>query len=151
MEIACSVLALVGVPKINKAIGSRFFYPCLWLNPPQSLVGAIAGFCDVSAAQGTAELSPDDLAGILPGFEAGADAPVLQALIDSGRTTTLCWMQSDGPIESTPAAYLKLHLLSRCLVRPNEVNLEGIFAQLPNVAWTSQGAVDLEVKSMMPF
>ena len=94
------------------------FYPCIWLNPPQSLVGAIAGFCDVSAAQGTAELSPDDLAGILAGFEAGADAPVLQALIDSGRTTILCWMQSDGPIESTPAAYLKLHLLSRCLVRP---------------------------------
>ena len=119
------------------------FYPCIWLNPPQSLVGAIAGFCDVSAAQGTAELSPDDLAGILAGFEAGADAPVLQALIDSGRTTTLCWMQSDGPIESTPAAYLKLHLLSRCLVRPNEVDLEGIFAQLPNVAWTSQGAFDL--------
>jgi 2,3,4,5-tetrahydropyridine-2-carboxylate N-succinyltransferase len=39
-------------------------------------------------------------------------------------------------------AYLRLHLLSGRVVRPNEVNLDGIFAVLPNVAWTDAGPCD---------
>ncbi len=42
---------------------------------------------------------------------------------------------------STEDAYLRLHLLSECQVKPNEINLEGIFGLLPNVAWTSAGPV----------
>jgi 2,3,4,5-tetrahydropyridine-2,6-dicarboxylate N-succinyltransferase len=47
---------------------------------------------------------------------------------------------SDAPA-STEEAYLRLHLLSECLARPNELNLEGIFSLLTNVAWTSAGPV----------
>jgi 2,3,4,5-tetrahydropyridine-2-carboxylate N-succinyltransferase len=36
-------------------------------------------------------------------------------------------------------AYLRLHLLSHRLVRPREVNLDGIFGVLPNVVWTNHG------------
>ena len=36
-------------------------------------------------------------------------------------------------------AYLRLHLLSHRLVRPREINMEGIFGALNNVVWTSQG------------
>ncbi|MFB9235275.1 2,3,4,5-tetrahydropyridine-2,6-dicarboxylate N-succinyltransferase [Plantactinospora siamensis] len=43
------------------------------------------------------------------------------------------------PIKDTADAYLRLHLLSHRLVRPNELNLDGIFGALPNVAWTSAG------------
>jgi 2,3,4,5-tetrahydropyridine-2-carboxylate N-succinyltransferase len=39
-------------------------------------------------------------------------------------------------------AYLRLHLLSHRLIRPHEANLDGIFAVLNNVAWTSHGPVD---------
>jgi 2,3,4,5-tetrahydropyridine-2,6-dicarboxylate N-succinyltransferase len=42
---------------------------------------------------------------------------------------------------STPDAYLRLHLLSHLLVRPNTINLDGIFAQLPTVVWTNAGPV----------
>jgi 2,3,4,5-tetrahydropyridine-2-carboxylate N-succinyltransferase len=45
----------------------------------------------------------------------------------------------DAPPASTPDAYLRLHLLSHLLARPNTINLEGIFAQLPIVAWTNAG------------
>jgi 2,3,4,5-tetrahydropyridine-2-carboxylate N-succinyltransferase len=38
-------------------------------------------------------------------------------------------------------AYLRLHLLSSRLIRPNSMNLDGIFKLLPNVAWTSLGPV----------
>ena len=46
-----------------------------------------------------------------------------------------------GP-EDVADAYLRLHLLSHRLVRPNEINLEGIFGLMPNVAWTSLGPVE---------
>lgn len=48
----------------------------------------------------------------------------------------------DAAPEGTPDAYLRLHALSHRLVGPNELNLDGIFAALPNVAWTSAGPVD---------
>ncbi len=46
----------------------------------------------------------------------------------------------DAP-KSIEDAYLRLHLLSECAVKPNEINLEGVFGLLVNVAWTSAGPV----------
>ncbi|MGI9273376.1 MAG: DapH/DapD/GlmU-related protein, partial [Endozoicomonas sp.] len=51
--------------------------------------------------------------------------------------------EADEAPSSTPEAYLKLHMLSHRLVKPHGVNLQGIFPLLPNVAWTSEGAIDL--------
>lgn len=45
----------------------------------------------------------------------------------------------DAAPASTEDAYLRLHLLSHCLAKPNSLNLDGIFGQLPNVAWTPAG------------
>lgn len=42
---------------------------------------------------------------------------------------------------STEDVYLRLHLLSECVVKPHEINLEGMFGMLPNIAWTSAGPV----------
>ncbi len=56
-------------------------------------------------------------------------------------------INKDTPVEDVKDAYLKLHLLSMKLVKPNTINLEGIFSALPNVAWTNQGPIhpnDLE-------
>jgi 2,3,4,5-tetrahydropyridine-2,6-dicarboxylate N-succinyltransferase len=46
------------------------------------------------------------------------------------------------PPKDTADAYLRLHLLSHRLVRPHGVNLDGLFAVLPNVAWTNHGPVE---------
>jgi 2,3,4,5-tetrahydropyridine-2-carboxylate N-succinyltransferase len=45
------------------------------------------------------------------------------------------------PPADSADAYLRLHLLSHRLVRPNSMNLDGIFKVLPNVGWTSLGPV----------
>jgi 2,3,4,5-tetrahydropyridine-2-carboxylate N-succinyltransferase len=50
----------------------------------------------------------------------------------------------DAPPADVPDAYLRLHLLSHRLVRPHEVNLDGVFGVLANVAWTSLGPVAVE-------
>ncbi|MCP5357598.1 MAG: tetrahydrodipicolinate succinyltransferase [Pseudomonadales bacterium] len=47
---------------------------------------------------------------------------------------------SEAP-RSAEDVYLRLHLLSECTVRPNELNLDGMFALLSNVAWTTAGPV----------
>lgn len=50
------------------------------------------------------------------------------------------WISSlADPPKDVSDAYLRLHLLSHRLIRPHEANLEGIFALLPTVAWTSAG------------
>jgi len=49
----------------------------------------------------------------------------------------------DAPPGDVADAYLRLHLLSHRLVRPNSVNLDGIFKVLPNVCWTSLGPVEV--------
>jgi len=49
----------------------------------------------------------------------------------------------DAPPADVADAYLRLHLLSHRLVRPNSVNLDGIFKVLPNVCWTSLGPVEV--------
>ena len=48
----------------------------------------------------------------------------------------------DLPPSSTSDAYLRLHLLSHCVVAPNSMNLTGLFAVLPIVAFTTKGPVE---------
>jgi 2,3,4,5-tetrahydropyridine-2,6-dicarboxylate N-succinyltransferase len=45
----------------------------------------------------------------------------------------------NAPPADPPDAYLRLHLLSHRLVRPRSINLDGVFAALANVVWTSHG------------
>ena len=58
----------------------------------------------------------------------------------------LSWNQDnlDEPVNGVVSAYLKLHLLSYEFVKPNSINLDGLFSSLPNIAWTNQGPVSLD-------
>ena len=49
----------------------------------------------------------------------------------------------DAAPQSAADAYLRLHLLSHRLVKPNGQNLDGIFGLLTNVVWTSAGPCSL--------
>ena len=61
-------------------------------------------------------------------------------------TTHVVRTESDltQPVSSVEDAYLRLHLLSHLLVAPNSINLEGLIAQLPIVAFSSIGSIALE-------
>jgi 2,3,4,5-tetrahydropyridine-2-carboxylate N-succinyltransferase len=64
---------------------------------------------------------------------------------DPRRNVRLDFVTVDIDLDAAPAstsdAYLRLHLLSHLLVRPNTINLDGIFGQLPITAWTNAGPV----------
>lgn len=46
-------------------------------------------------------------------------------------------------VQSVEDAYLRLHLLSHRIVRPRSINLEGMFAVLPNNVWTNRGPIQM--------
>lgn len=50
-------------------------------------------------------------------------------------------IEVDEAPKSAEDAYLRLHLLSEGSVKPNTINLDGVFGLLTNVAWTSAGPV----------
>ena len=60
---------------------------------------------------------------------------------DDRRNVDIDFLTVEVDLDSAPAstsdAYLRLHLLSHLLVRPNSINLDGIFSQLPIVVWTN--------------
>ena len=82
------------------------------------------------------------LADALKGVDA-AQAALLSRLAESHTPLVATLLAEDAALTSTPEAYLKLHLLSHRLVKPHGLSLAGVFPQLPNVAWTSQGAIDI--------
>jgi 2,3,4,5-tetrahydropyridine-2-carboxylate N-succinyltransferase len=53
-----------------------------------------------------------------------------------------------GALQEAPVdahdAYLRLHLLSHRLVKPNTINLDGLFRQIETVAWTTLGPCALD-------
>lgn len=116
------------------------FFPAPMLRPPSSLASCMAGHPSDQV------LSPEDLQAIARDWDAaGHDdmAALARKMAESGRPAVAVCLTEDSAPETVPAAYLKLHLLSHRLVKPQETALQGVFGVLPNVAWTDQGAIAL--------
>jgi 2,3,4,5-tetrahydropyridine-2,6-dicarboxylate N-succinyltransferase len=110
------------------------------LAPPASLVKAVAG-ADSGTALSGSQLQELQHALAAAGLdEQAALAGQLQA---SQRPVVAVLLPEDTPPANVPQGYLKLHLLSHRLVKPHGTNLDGLFGVLPNVAWTSEGAIDI--------
>ena len=66
---------------------------------------------------------------------------------DLDRSVTTVAVDIDIDLDAAPVsaadAYLRLHVLSHRLVKPHDLNLDGIFGLLTNVAWTSAGPCSL--------
>ena len=67
---------------------------------------------------------------------------------DPARGVKRAVVRTEIDLDAAPAdaadAYLRLHLLSHRLVAPHGLNLDGLFAVLPNVVWTSAGPCAVE-------
>ena len=121
------------------------FYAQPLLNPAGALVAKVVeklGYQGGNQAIAISNSQAADLAEALKGVDA-TQAALLTRLAESQKPLVVTLLAEDAALTSTPEAYLKLHLLSHRLVKPHGLNLTGIFPLLPNVAWTSQGAVDL--------
>jgi 2,3,4,5-tetrahydropyridine-2-carboxylate N-succinyltransferase len=99
---------------------------------------------------GAAPVGPGTTVLDLPAATAALGPDVVQAVGEDAlrrvSVIAVCTVIPDlaAPPGDTHDVYLRLHLLSHRLVRPNGCSLEGIFGHLGNVVWTSSGpcAVD---------
>jgi len=84
---------------------------------------------------------PAPVLGSDPGTEpAGLSSLVGEDAVRGVRTELVrTVIDLDAAPADTADAYLRLHLLSHRLAQPRSINLDGIFASLPNVVWTSAG------------
>ncbi len=89
---------------------------------------------------GTERLSAERAAELLGASVTGALGPDPRRGVEVVAVRTVVTSLEDKPLDAHDV-YLRLHLLSHRLVRPNGQNLEGIFGLLANVAWTSAGPV----------
>ena len=118
---------------------------------PQPVFRPSADFMDEVApvlgyAGGNINIDLDDaaLAKLADAISDDAQSALARACIGGSKPVVATLLEGDNALTSTPEAYLKLHLLSHRYVVPNEQNLEGIYALLPNVAWTNLGAMEIE-------
>ncbi|AMX02212.1 2,3,4,5-tetrahydropyridine-2,6-dicarboxylate N-succinyltransferase [Microbulbifer thermotolerans] len=123
------------------------YYPQPLFQPSADIAAVVSETLKVNGGNhtlplDTAQLQP--LADKLTAAGAAEQAQILQQFASSQRPLVAVVLSSDEAPQSVPEAYLKLHLLSHRLVKPHQTKLDGIFGVLANVAWTNQGAIDLE-------
>lgn len=133
--------------KNNKGDWLEVFYPTPLLNPNTDICQILMEQLDVSSdGSNSIELDPTTLGNLADKFGAQSEenlASVCKGLKQSSRQPVACILIEDSAPKSVPAAYLKLQLISHRLVRPHGTDISGIFGVLPNVAWTNEGAIDI--------
>lgn len=115
---------------------------------PQPLLGPSAALATAAAncAPGSA-LNADELTQLSAALRAAGEteqAALAEQFAQSGRPAVAVLLTEDSAPANVPEGYLKLHLLSHRLVAPHGTNLDGLFGILPNVAWTSEGAIAID-------
>lgn len=121
------------------------FFPQPILHPSPALVSAVRQLT-IDQPANNQTLTRAQLEALQASLTAAGEltqAQLAAQCLDSGRPTVAVVLEIDRPPGNVPEAYLKLHLLSHRLVSPHGTNLEGLFGVLPNVAWTSEGAIDV--------
>lgn len=133
--------------KNQKGEWLEVYYPKPLLHPEPELFNSITSLIDYQGGNASIELDSKTchaLEDLCVDIQKKELANTLLSLEESNQPRVITILETDEAPASTPEAYLKLHLLSHRLVKPHGVNLQGIFPLLPNVAWTSEGAIDLE-------
>ena len=120
------------------------FYPCPVLNPEPKLANLVTGVFGE-----TTDIDPtkDQLTALQTALEENGYsdlAATINTLKSGNRPLAVVILTQDSAPTSVPQGYLKLHLLSHRLVKPNGTDLTGIFGALKNVAWTNEGAIDID-------
>ena len=123
------------------------FYPAPIATPSESLLLAVQQTTAYDSGNAAISLTKDDLKGLAEATSSANEAAFSELaaqLTESQQPVVLTVIAEDIEPSSVPEIYLKLQMLSHRLVKPHEINLTGIFGKLPNVAWTSVGAITLE-------
>jgi len=122
------------------------FYPKPLLNPGDTSLTAIKTALEIQGKNQVITLTDEQLDTLAAAFATTGEeeqSSIARQFQKSSRPVVATLLVSDDAPASVPEGYLKLHLLSHRLVKPNTTNLTGLFGVLRNVAWTNEGAIDI--------
>jgi len=137
-KIYCAALGVATTNATGEII--EVFYPEIFLQPTDETSNVFAG---LSLSGGTHILNEFQLSH-LKSSDNLALASTLESLAGSVRPIILCILETDEAPTDVASAFLKLHLISHRLVKPHGTNIDGIFGKLKNLAWTREGAIELD-------
>ena len=126
------------------------YYPKALCRPDPAVVSIVADVFDWDGSNLTREITADDLDDFLEALEDSDDGDaegLLKALTPLAGTEQLlviCVLATDEKPQTVPEVYLKLSMISMRKIQPHGTNLDGVFGLLPNIAWTSQGPIDVK-------
>jgi len=120
------------------------FYPQPVIHPDNHLADLVHAVFESSC-----DLEPNSpqLSTLISALEQNGYSDLVASLTplqSADRPLVITILAQDTPPQSVPEAYLKLHLLSHRLVKPHGTDLSGIFGTLKNIAWTNEGAIDID-------
>ncbi len=126
--------------KNSKEKWMEVYYPKALINPPKQIADKIKELVEYKEGN----LSSPIPEGVLPELlKINKEFSHIDTEKAEGRPSgVVSIIDSEDPPHDVPSSYLRLHLLSHRLVKPNQINLDGIFSILPTVAWTSHGPFD---------
>ena len=117
------------------------------LNPSAALADAVSASLNYEGGNQAITLDKGQLGTLESALTTAGEqeqAAIVNAFKTSDRPLVATLLATDDNPASVPEGYLKLQLLSHRLVKPQTINLNGLFGALPNVAWTNKGAIDLD-------
>ncbi len=130
----------------NQGEWLEVFYQQPIMTPDKALIDVVESTLGYQGGNEALAVSADQLgqlANALRQVGQTGQAALAEKAARSLRPVVVTVLASDATASSTPEVYLKLHLISHRLAKPHSVNLDGIFGLLPNLAWTNEGAIDL--------
>lgn len=123
------------------------FYPQPLLSPSSELTRVILDLFAEVSGNGYVDLSADTanyLSNSFMNIGDMAQSEIAASLATSKKALICTLLRYNTAPSSIPEAFLKLHLLSHRLAMPHQLNLDGLFGVLKNLAWTNHGAIDLD-------
>lgn len=133
--------------KSTKGEWLEVYYNLPLHNADDALISAIAAKVGYEGGNAAIEISAaqlNDLEAAFLSVGAAEQAEIVKVLEGTNQPLVVTILDTDTAPASTAEVYLKLSLLSHRLVKPHGLDLSGMFGLLPNVAWTSEGAIAVD-------
>ncbi|MDL0430282.1 2,3,4,5-tetrahydropyridine-2,6-dicarboxylate N-succinyltransferase [Marinobacter sp. TBZ242] len=130
----------------NQGEWLEVFYQQPVITPDNGLIEVARNVLEYQDGNQAISATPDQLKALSDGLRQLGQmeqSTLAGKAAESRRPVVVTLLDTDDTASSTPEVYLKLHLISSRQARPHELKLDGIFGLLPNLAWTSEGAIDL--------
>lgn len=139
-------LAFGTATKNNQGKIIEAFFPTPILHPSETLTNQLTALIGAKDNDSVFEIKTTlcpSIATVFADNDQAQSAQFAEKAASSKQTLVLVILKQDQAPASISEGFLKLQLLSHRLAKPHQINLEGIFGLLHNIAWTNQGPIDL--------